>query len=821
LKRELAAALLALAMAAAVDAQTSEAWLPRGVGGGGALFNPSFSPHDERMFVACDMGQLFRSPDLGRSWHTVDARQTRAFAQTVVRYTSDPQTLYALMWNAADQGAPGRSNDGGLTWQRSSLAAWPADRLAQKIYTDLSSTQRILVVNEEEIFISVDAGNSFRSVHRAPAGTPLFVAGAFFDGSAVYVGGESGLLRLDWSAPAARFAPLPMTGWPALAGMGELAAAREGDTVRFIAIAVQPTEDYGPLFLDNGDPYYYEQAAWHGYVGVYRLDLTGSAAAGTWVRRDGGFRAGELDSEGCPVAGARDDRPTHVAMAVDDIDVAYIGGYPAPCRDEDMRVYRTLDGAETWTSILTIGARQNVQTGWAGFGSGDRNQTYDAPLRSLAVHPYDANLVAYSGNAFVHVTENGTSTNPGAPDGEVLWRQAYTDPVVANVPRSPTPTRRYYRSAGLENTSVWDLAWSDAAGRELFAAFTDIRAIRSRDGGASWAFDFDFGANARNTAYRVTRHPSHPEGTLYAALSGVHDLYQSHRSRDAYANDISARNTGRIVRSTDHGATWQLVRDFGRQLVWFEIDPSNPQRAFASVLFHDPDPTDDVYVGIEEGGIYLTENLGAGMAATWQRLPTPPRTEGHPFVVKVLPDGGLVASYSVRRTATGIYTESSGVFYKPSIDTQQNWQDRSAPASSMRYWTKDVVVDPHDASGSTWFAAVYSSSARPGTGGIYRTTDRGLNWQRVLNGVSAESLTVDPDDPDVAYATTRDDGLWRTGDLRAPMPTFVRDEEYPFAHPTRVIFNPIDSSEVWALSFGNGLRVGRTSTDPLFRDGFE
>jgi photosystem II stability/assembly factor-like uncharacterized protein len=799
-------------LASALYAQSlPQSWAPRGIGGGGALFNAVFSPHDQRMFVACDMSELFRSENRGALWQPVAATETQAFVQTAVRFTSDPQLMFAIVWDyTTDEGAPGRSMDGGVTWQRASEAAWPLDRLAQKIYSDRHSTQRLLVATEDTVYLSVDGGNSFRAVYD-PVGVALFPSGALFDGNRAYLGTESGLMTLDLTAPAAMFTPVATPGWPVGVTMAEMTAAREGDTLRFFAIA-----NAGALYLDNGDPYYYEEAVWGNYAGIYRVDIRDGQAPSGWSRRDTGFQFGTIGANGCPTAGGRDDRPTHISMADNETDVAYAGGYPTECNGEDIRIYRTLDGGQNWTSILAIGSGQNASTGWMGFGSGDRTQTYDAPLRGISVHPSNPNLVAYSGNGFVHITENGTDPDGVDPANGVRWRQAYTDPVQPNLPGQATPTRRYYRSVGLENTSVWDLAWSTPGSTQnMFAAYTDITAIRSQDGGNSWAFDFSLGAgNTRNSIYRVTRHPNHAPGVLYAIAAGVHDLYQTHRARDTYANDTTASRTGLLLRSTDHGASWQRLRDFGRQAVWLEIDPANAERAFVSVLYYNP------ATAIEEGGIYMTENLSAGAAATWVRLPSPPRTEGRPNVIRVLPNGGgLVVSYSVRRLDSGGYTASSGVFFKPTLDTAANWQDRSDTA--MRYYTKDVVVDPHDPQGATWYAAVFSSAPAASAGGIYRSSNRGVSWTRILQGVSGESITVDPLQPNVAWVSTLSDGLWYSSNVNAASPTFQRDAYYPFGHPLRVIANPNNTSERWVLSFGNGMRVGRIDSDVLFQSGFE
>ena len=48
--------------------------------------------------------------------------------------------------------------------------------------------------------------------------------------------------------------------------------------------------------------------------------------------------------------------------------------------------------------------------------------------------------------------------------------------------------------------------------------------------------------------------------------------------------------------------------------------------------------------------------------------------------------------------------------------------------------------------------------------------------------------------------------LWVSTNAAASSPTFVRDTRYDFSHPARVHFNPFDTNEVWATSFGGGLR---------------
>src|SRR5690606_2901427 len=112
------------------------------------------------------------------------------------------------------------------------------------------------------------------------------------------------------------------------------------------------------------------------------------------------------------------------------------------------------------------------------------------------------------------------------------------------------------------------------------------------------------------------------------------DLYQSTYLTDARIDTASA--TGRILMSTDNGASWSLLHDFGHPVVWVTIDPNNPSRMYASVV---AGPTKDPNGTI--GGIWVTNNLHLGTNSTWTKLSNPPRTQGHPYIIRVLNDGAL------------------------------------------------------------------------------------------------------------------------------------------------------------------------------------
>jgi len=728
---------LALSLVGLAHAQPAS-WSPRGIGGGGAFFSPSISPHNpDEVYIPSDMTDLFRTTDLGRSWDVLSFREIRAFPETLVQFTSDPNVRYTLHFDFADdRRVPARSNDGGRTW--TPLANDPTAGEAYYLRADEGATNRLVVSDYCRIYFSGDGGATFASIYEdCDFGAP--VVGAFWDGNTIVVATIAGLLVS--TNGGATFGFQGLNGIASDEGLVSFAGARQGSTTRFVAVTT-----------GRGDFWPGASAVEHwGYRGVYTMDL-GTGAG--WVRRTSG------------VGG--DDHPFYVGMAKGTVDVAYLAGtrtdlsYPI--------VLKTSDGGASWEHVFQAVGNRNIVTGWSGY-QGDEDWWYDEVSLGFTVASTDPDRAVITGFGFAHATTDGGQT----------WRQMYVAPGDANPAGAPTPRGRSYRSIGLENTSAWWITWSDPD--NLFVSYADIMALRSTDGGASWSKDYD--APDYNSIYHTVRRGN----TLYAATASVHDIYQSHRLED---EDLDA-GTGAVLYSTDRGATWQMLQDFGHPVVWLARDPTNTDRLYASVVHS------------TRGGLFVTDNRSSGAGASWRRLAVPPRTEGHPFTAHVLNDGTLVATYSGRR-ADG-FTPSSGVFV--STDGGAAWQDRSDPG--MRYWTKDLVVDPHDAAQNTWYAAVFSGWGGPPNdlGGLYRTTDRGASWTRLFAQDRVESATIHPDNPDEMYVTTEYEGLWHTANLTASVPGFSRVESYPFQHPTRVFFDPFDAGNVWIASFGNSLRVGQ------------
>ncbi|MEO8664001.1 MAG: hypothetical protein ABI462_00780 [Ignavibacteria bacterium] len=725
-----------------LNAQISQ-WTSRGNGAGGALFSPSFSPHNaNEIYMGCDMSELFHTTDLGNTWNEVDFRQMVGNNGAKVQFTNNPLIMYCTNFES-DLMTPHKSTDGGVTWNP--LASDPTFGEAFSFFGDINNSNNLLITDYTTLYYSSNGGTSFTQKYNNPAG--CYVAGVLFDGSNVYVGLDNGVLVSTNSGSS--FSISAIGGIPGTESIVSFAGAKEGGVVRFLCVT-----------LGNGDVYPGVTGADHyGYKNIYSID---------WGQANWSLKISGINST---------HHPFFIAMAKNNISVAYTGG---GSEAGDPTIYKTTNGGSNWTNVFLTNNNQNIFTGWSGHG-GDRGWSYGEYALGFDCSPVDPDKVIITDLGFPHITTNGGTT----------WKQAYLNTSDQNPMNLPTPVGKYYHGIGLENTSCWWLTWSDAM--NITAGYSDIKGTRSTDGGNTWSFNYT--GNTYNSMYQSHKHPV--TGNLYAAVSSVHDMYQSTYLQDSRINS----GTGKILFSTNNGAAWLTLHDFVHPVISIAFDPNSPNTMYASVIHS------------TLGGIFLSTNIQNGASSTWTKLTNPPRTEGHPFNIKVLNDGTLLCSYSGRRNPAGAFTSSSGIFISTNSGT--SWIDRSAPG--MLYWTKDIVVDAHDVNQNTWYGCVFSGWGGPpnGLGGLYKTTNRGVNWTRINSLDRVGSCTISPVNPNEMYMTTEVDGLWYSSNINSGTPAFTQVQSYKFRQPERIFYNPFNTNEVWITSFGNGIKVGYTNPPSL------
>ena len=716
-----------------------------GLGGGGGQYAPSINPaNPAEIYVACDMSGLYHSTDTGNTWNLIGFQQVQAGHPSMVQFTNNPNIRYCMTFdNNSGNGYATKSTDGGNTWTRTTDAT--GGNGAWLTYANPQNSNQVIVSGYSNLYFSNDGGSTFGTAfYTDTTGAGAYIAGTFFDGQNIYICTNIGLMvstngGTSWSVPT-------MPGIPYSENIISCAGAKSGGTTRFFCITQAAADVYVGETGDNN----------YGYANVYSLDY----GVGSWTKKETGILANDL--------------PFFVSMAANNINVAYIAGNDNNTQYPE--VLKTSNAGSSWVHVFNTATNQNIETGFCGT-NGDLGWSWDQYAFGFNVCMSDTNYAVLTGEGFTHVTSDGGQT----------WQDAYVPRADLNAANANTPKGKYYHPNGIEVTSQWDLMWVDSL--NMFSGCTDIHALRTKDGGNTWAFDYTYLSNF-NSVYKFAKNPSN--GVIYAATSSIHDMYESTHLKDA--NDDSG--SGEVDYSTDGGATFHAMHSFGAPVIWIALDPTDSSRMYAAVVNH----------GGGKGGIWVSNNIQLNASSTWTHCPSPGRTQGHPFNIRVLNDGTLVTSWSARINPAGKFTDSSGVFV--STDHGTTWTDRSDPG--MQYWTMDVVIDPWDTTQNTWYAGVFDNWGGPNNtlGGLYRTTNRGVNWTRINTLSQVYSITFDPIHAGQAYITTQQDGLWFSSDIEAATPAITVLNQYPFRQPNRVYFNPYNANEIWVNSFGNGLRMG-------------
>jgi photosystem II stability/assembly factor-like uncharacterized protein len=262
-------------------------------------------------------------------------------------------------------------------------------------------------------------------------------------------------------------------------------------------------------------------------------------------------------------------------------------------------------------------------------------------------------------------------------------------------------------------------------------------------------------------------------------------------------NVISGRH-----RSTGGGGVC-LSEDFAA--TWAKSSTGLPEAAVVSVTVDPKSPRlrRTLWAAVWEQGVYRSDDDGR----TWVRksagLGAPGRNM-RAIRVALHPDGTLFALVTAKREGRAFLSAGAGLYR--STDRGENWEAITREGQFL--WPKDFTTDPGDS------RIVYLGAADAGRdreqGGLYRTADGGKSWELLVRkGPEHFGAFLRPGHPGWIYATlcegAPDAGLWLSRDGGKTWQAFDR---LPFSNVQRVTFDPTDESAIYVTTFGGSVWRG-------------
>ena len=178
---------------------------------------------------------------------------------------------------------------------------------------------------------------------------------------------------------------------------------------------------------------------------------------------------------------------------------------------------------------------------------------------------------------------------------------------------------------------------------------------------------------------------------------------------------------------------------------WREVGPYRGGRAAA--ITGVPGQPSLYYMGATGGGVWKTADAGL----TWQNI-SDGYFGGSIGAVAVAPsDPNVIYVGTGEGTLRGNVSQGDGVWR--SVDAGRSWTHVGLPNSRT---IPRIAVDPRDP--DIVLVAALGDAFAPGEDrGVYRTTDGGKTWKRVLFAgpqAGANEVIMDPSNPRIVYATT-------------------------------------------------------------------
>ena len=633
-------------------------WVRTNPGGGGA-FGTAGASVDGVIYVGSDLSGVYRSTDRGQSWQPLGARQG-LFATHISGLGFDSRDG-SVLYIGTDHGIY-RSADGGESFTQTLDSGYVTDIKinAGNPAVGYAAWHPDFNVPQGEILRTTDHGLTWKHVsENLPEG--LWILKLVVD--------PKNVNTLYLLSGAGRFTCGPAVVYRSIdAGVTWQQLAPELNTIMDLAV-------------DPRNP-------WMLYVTTMNASCN---APDYWSDLDGSiYKSEDYGDSWSRLA----DRTGVIWLKWDAPDTLRLIDPREPFPwNPDAGVWQSGDAGRTWQHVGKI---DYWDYGYQGEAYRSYGTAFDGIVHTLGEDLSDPESLFWVNGQWVFGTDDGGKT----------FNNLFTKEITKNT----------WRSRGIDNVNMLDLAISEADPQRIYLGYFDLGFWRSDDGGTSWrsgndsAFTGDWEGFGGNVA-AIVADPQRIDmvwATFSGHQNGEHPTY--------------------LVRSNKGGekGSWQLANSGlpTVQVMGLSLDVNstvNRRTLFVTA----------------EGDVYRSTNDGLD----WQKVDD---CNGCRVTAVDRFDGNLVYA-------------GGEIGLRRSTDGGNSWQDMGIAEmrgdTAIGFWDYDwegvfdIKTDPHHRS---W---VYVTAFGKGRG-LYHSKDSGISWQKLWTDDFMRSVAISPETPDLIYATS-------------------------------------------------------------------
>lgn len=746
----------------------NDSWGFVGIGGGGAMFNPTVSPHDPNdAFVSCDMGGSFATYNGGASWRMFNIH---GMVNSYVFDPVDPKTIYANSLGLF------KSTDSGNTWKllypnpeeinglvpkgdHADEVFFTKDGAIRKVIAfavDPANSRKlyaaISINNTTSFCVSDDGGEHWKSEKELGAGIKkIFIdPSSPNDNRTVYVAGTNGITQKVHGIWSDNKKPKDVSSLTLLSGgYDELHK-------KFIIYAISGKSYFNPEDDKSG---------------IYYTDNGGL----TWENRQDGLVAFGLKDAALP-------EWRTIATSAFHPEIVYVSYNNLKLHKDTIciGVAKSADSGKTWKLVWKDVLTKDGHAPSANFGKDWINDRYgptwgENPF-SIGVSPTNPEIC--------YTTDFGRTIK--TTDGGKTWEQVFSENI----------NNEGWTSRGMEVTTGYSIVFDPFDMNHVYIPSSDIGLIESRDGTKSWLSASKNNGVPKQWAsncYWLTFDPE-VKGKAWAVMSGVHDLPRPKMFRKKGV----AYFTGGILTTENSGKTWQSISpEIGEAaMTHILIDPksNNAARTLYACAFGK-----GVYKSVNGGKTWVQKNNGiiGAEPLAWQ-------------ITRRETDGALFLIVSRRSDDGSIGNDKDGALYK-SVDGAENWTKISLPDGTNA--PTSIAIDklhPNQLVLSAWGRETQGQVTPDIGGGIFLSGDEGKTWEQVLkNDQHIRAITFDNRN-NRFYACGFNGSAYYSEDSGN---TWNRIKGFNFKWGQRVEPDPKDPEKIFVNTFGGGVWYGPAKGD--------